>query len=331
MRTIREACIRGTEILRQKGVPEAELDAWYLLEHVTGISRALYFSDGGREMEAKQEVRYFDLIEKRGQRIPLQHLTWVQEFMGLPFLVNEHVLIPRQDTEILVEEALAVLKRSRGTITLLDMCTGSGCILLSILKLMAQECGYEVRKPIERSGKRPEEQADVPRPLDLACEDEAGEAAADFSAGKDVNVIYGTGADLSEQALETAGKNAEILGVEAAFCRSDLFERIDGRFSMIVSNPPYIRTGEIETLQEEVRAHDPLMALDGGADGLDFYRRIIRDGRAHLLPGGSLLLEIGCDQAREVTGLMREAGFQRISVKKDLAGLDRVVSGVYDG
>ena len=287
MRTIREACIRGTEILRQNGIPEAELDAWYLLEHVTGISRALYFSDGCRELEAEQEVRYFDLIEQRGQRIPLQHLTGVQEFMGFPFLVNEHVLIPRQDTEILVEEALSVLKKEKGTVTLLDMCTGSGCILLSILKLMQRECGY------------------------------------DF--------IYGTGADLSEQALEAAGKNAEILGTEAVFCQSDLFERIDGRFSMIVSNPPYIRTAEIETLQEEVRAHDPLMALDGGADGLDFYRRIIRDGRAHLLPGGYLLLEIGCDQAREVAGLMRKAGFQRISVKKDLAGLDRVVSGVYDG
>ena len=157
MRTIREACIRGTEILRQNGIPEAELDAWYLLEHVTGISRALYFSDGCRELEAEQEVRYFDLIEKRGQRIPLQHLTGVQEFMGFPFLVNEHVLIPRQDTEILVEEALSVLKKEKGTVTLLDMCTGSGCILLSILKLTQRECG------------------------------------CDF--------IYGTGADLSEQAL----------------------------------------------------------------------------------------------------------------------------------
>ena len=287
MRTIREACIRGTEILRQNGIPEAELDAWYLLEHVTGISRALYFSDGCRELNAEQEVRYFDLIEKRGQRIPLQHLTGVQEFMGFPFLVNEHVLIPRQDTEILVEEALSVLKKEKGTVTLLDMCTGSGCILLSILKLTQRECG------------------------------------CDF--------IYGTGADLSEQALEVAGKNAAILGTEAVFCQSDLFERIDGRFSMIVSNPPYIRTGEIGTLQEEVRAHDPLMALDGGADGLDFYRRIIRESTEHLLPKGYLMLEIGYDQTQAVGEWMREAGFQRISVKKDLAGLDRVVSGVYDG
>lgn len=324
--TIREAYTEGMKTLLHKGILEADLDAWYLLEHVTGISRALYFSDSGRAMDADREARYFDLIEKRGLRIPLQHLTGVQEFMGFPFLVNEHVLIPRQDTEILVEEALAVLKANRGTATLLDMCTGSGCILLSILKLMHEECGYVIR----RSEERPAEQADVFLPPDRGCEDSDREAAADPSDRKAVNFIYGTGADLSEKALETAGKNAENLGTEAVFYQSDLFEKIDGRFSVIVSNPPYIRTGEIETLQEEVRVHDPRMALDGGADGLDFYRRIIRESPDHLLPKGSLLLEIGCGQAREVAGLMSKAGFQRISVKKDLAGLDRVVSGVYD-
>lgn len=324
--TIREAYTEGMKTLLHKGILEADLDAWYLLEHVTGISRALYFSDSGRAMDAGREARYFDLIEKRGRRIPLQHLTGVQEFMGFPFLVNEHVLIPRQDTEILVEEALAVLKANRGTAALLDMCTGSGCILLSILKLMHEEYGYV----IGRSEERPAEQTDVFLPPDRGCEDSGREATADPSDRKAVNFIYGTGADLSEKALETAGKNAENLGTEAVFYQSDLFEKIDGRFSMIVSNPPYIRTGEIETLQEEVRAHDPRMALDGGADGLDFYRRIIRESPAHLLPKGSLLLEIGCGQAREVAGLMSEAGFQRISVKKDLAGLDRVVSGVYD-
>ena len=324
--TIREAYTEGMKTLLHKGILEADLDAWYLLEHVTGISRALYFSDSGRVMDAGREARYFNLIEKRGMRIPLQHLTGVQEFIGFKFLVNEHVLIQRQDTEILVEEALAVLKANRGTAKLLDMCTGSGCILLSILKLMHEDCGYV----IGRSEERHTEQADVFQPPDWSCEDSARKAAADPSDRTAVNFIYGTGTDLSEKALETAGKNAEILGAEAVFYQSDLFEKIDGRFSMIVSNPPYIRTGEIETLQEEVRAHDPRMALDGGADGLDFYRRIIRESPAHLLPKGSLLLEIGCGQAREVAGLMREAGFQRISVKKDLAGLDRVVSGVYD-
>lgn len=324
--TIREAYTEGMKTLLHKGILEADLDAWYLLEHVTGISRALYFSDSGRVMDAGREARYFNLIEKRGLRIPLQHLTGVQEFMGFPFLVNEHVLIPRQDTEILVEEALAVLKANRGTAKLLDMCTGSGCILLSILKLMHEDCGYV----IGRSEEKHIEQVDVFLPPDRSCEDSVRKAAADPSDRTAVNFIYGTGADLSEKALETAGKNAEILGAEAVFYQSDLFEKIDGRFSMIVSNPPYIRTGEIETLQEEVRAHDPRMALDGGADGLDFYRRIIRESPAHLLPKGSLLLEIGCGQAREVVGLMGEAGFQRISVKKDLAGLDRVVSGVYD-
>lgn len=200
----------------------------------------------------------------------------------MSFQVNEHVLIPRQDTEVLVEEALSILQRKNDSISVLDMCTGSGCILLSIMKL---------------SG---------------------------------VHSVCGTGVDLSEKALTMAIKNANMLDVNAEFYQSDLFESIKGRFSMIVSNPPYIRTAEIETLQEEVRDHDPLMALDGGTDGLYFYRKIIHDSRKHLLPGGYLLFEIGCDQAEDVSGFMRKAGFQNISVKKDLAGLDRVISGVYD-
>ncbi len=280
--TLREAYTQGRKLLEQRKVPDAGLDAWYLLEHITGISRASYFSDSEKEMDPDLEKGYFDLIEKRGQRIPLQHLTGVQEFMGFLFQVDKHVLIPRQDTETLVEEALIVLRKKKEPLRLLDMCTGSGCILLSILKLSQ----------------------------DL--------------------FVYGLGVDLSIKALETAAKNAELLGIQAEFQESDLFENVTGRFSMILSNPPYIRTGEIENLQEEVRKHDPVMALDGGADGLSFYRRIIQESREHLLPDGILMLEIGYDQASQVSELMCNAGFRRISIKKDLAGLDRVVSGVYD-
>lgn len=343
--TVREAYARGTGLLEQKGIPEAALDAWYLLEHVTGISRAQYFADGGKALDEAQETRYFALVEKRGQRIPLQHLTGVQEFMGFSFLVNEHVLIPRQDTETLVEEALSVLKREAGPARVLDMCTGSGCILLSVLKLMCRECGYRTAENSggkatgygsgTESGERATGYGDGTESGGKATGNVSGaesgrRAEPAFSGSAGGPLIYGTGADLSGPALEVAVQNAVRLGVQADFCRSDLFENINGRFSMILSNPPYIRTAEIETLQEEVRFHDPPAALDGGADGLDFYRRIIRESRDYLLPKGYLMFETGYDQAAAVADLMKAAGFGRISVKKDLAGLDRVVSGVYD-
>lgn len=309
--TLREAYTQGTKLLEQSNIQDAGLDAWYLLEHITGISRALYFSDSGKEMDTALEKGYFDLIEKRGQRIPLQHLTGVQEFMGFLFRVNEHVLIPRQDTETLVEEALLVLRKKKEPLYLLDMCTGSGCILLSILKLLCMEEGY-VSVNLRKN------------------QDWAEDFTNQRSVVSNGLFVYGLGIDLSIKALETAAQNAELLGIHAEFQESDLFENVTGSFSMILSNPPYIRTGEIETLQEEVRKHDPVMALDGGADGLYFYRRIIQESREHLLPDGTLMLEIGYDQASQVSELMCEAGFQRISIKKDLAGLDRVVSGVYD-
>ena len=207
--------------------------------------------------------------------------------MGLTFLVNEDVLIPRQDTEILAETVLDILSRDeklyrseKGHIRLLDMCTGSGCILLSILHY-------------------------------AKCE------------------VEGVGSDVSVQALAVAKQNAKSLEIPAEFIESDLFENITGRFSMILSNPPYIRSSEIAELQDEVRLYDPIEALDGRADGLYFYRRIIAESPAYLEDGGYLLFEIGHDQAEDVTALMRQAGYGQIRVKKDLAGLDRVVCGVY--
>lgn len=298
--TLKEACKKGAAQLKESGIEESSPDAWYLLEYVTGLSRAAYLLDGQKEMEAELEERFFSLIKKRAGRIPLQHLTGVQEFMGLEFLVNEHVLIPRQDTESLVEEALYILGGKPGargdgkdgspalsgdTISLLDLCTGSGCILLSILK------------HAEKNGAIP---------------------------------LCGTGSDISREALDMAERNAKKLGIEAEFVHSDLFGHVEGRFSMIVSNPPYIRTADIPSLQDEVSRYEPALALDGGGDGLCFYRKIIQESRQYLVPGGYLLFEIGYDQAPDVCRLMWEAGFRRIAVKKDLAGLDRVVSGMYD-
>ena len=238
-------------------------------------------------MPAEQKTKYDKCIEVRSRRVPLQHITGEQEFMGLSFHVNEDVLIPRQDTEILVETALELLdrekdvfQRERGTIRLLDLCTGSGCILLSVLHYA--KCRME-----------------------------------------------GTGSDLSTRALTVAEGNAQRLGIAAEFIESDLFNDISGRFSMILSNPPYIRSSEIAGLQDEVRLYDPIEALDGRADGLYFYRRIIAESPAYLEDGGYLLFEIGHDQAADVTEMLRRQGFDEIRVKKDLAGLDRVVYGRY--
>ena len=292
--TIKEACREGERRLRAAGIEEAALDAWYLLEFVTGISRAVYFADGSRLMDEEQEKTYFSLIDKRKTRIPLQRLTGVQEFMGLEFRVNEHVLIPRQDTETLVEAALDYLNKKPWNQDnsenvafqeqrILDMCTGSCCILLSLMRL----------------AQNPE-------------------------------TIRGIGADLSGEALKVAETNAGHLGVAADFVQTDLFEKIEGKFHMIISNPPYIRTDEIEMLETEVKNHDPRMALDGKEDGLYFYRKIVDESRRHLVKSGILLFEIGCSQGKDVSRMMKLAGFTDVAVKKDLAGLDRVVSGVYD-
>ena len=279
--TFREALNWGKEKLQHAGIPEYDLDAWLLLEHVSGLSRAMYFVRDREEMEESCREQYEEAIRKRESRVPLQHITGVQEFMGYEFHVNEHVLIPRQDTEILVEEADRAADDT-GAKRILDVCTGSGCILLSLLKMNENRTG--------------------------------------------------TGSDLSEPALKMAEENRRLLEIpeeRAAFVQSDLFERIEGTYDMIVSNPPYIRTEEIRKLQEEVRLHDPYGALDGKEDGLYFYRRIIRESRDYLLPGGYLMFEIGYDQAEDVGNLMSEAGYADITVKKDLAGLDRVVCGRY--
>ncbi len=290
--TLKKAWTDGTEQLKEADIAEASLDAWYLLEYVTGISRASYYMEPEREMTQEEELRYSFYIKERKKRIPLQHLTGVQEFMGLEFLVNEHVLIPRQDTEVLVETAIEILesicKNSEGEtdrrispLPVLDMCTGSGCILLSLMHYLPK------------------------------------------------GAVVGTGVDISQKALETAKRNAEKLGKEAIFVQSNLFEKLDGKYQMIISNPPYIRTSVIEELQKEVREHDPYLALDGKEDGLYFYRKIIADAAKYLKKDGWLLFEIGSDQGEDVLRMMKEAGYDKAAVKKDLAGLDRVVFGVY--
>ncbi len=274
--TLQKVFEYGCRALQSVGIQDAEIDAWLLLEYVTGITRTQYYMDMQKELLAEQEETYLSYIERRKCHIPLQHITGAQEFMGLEFCVNEHVLIPRQDTEVLVESVLEVLDTG---MKVLDMCTGSGCILVSLLKLKQ-------------------------------------------------NVI-GVGADISEDALLVAEKNCIKHGVEAELLHSDLFEKVQGTYDVIVSNPPYIRTEVIQGLQEEVKLHDPMLALDGMEDGLHFYRRIVEKCPEHLKQGGKLYFEIGHDQGEAVKLLMEKAGFADVTVKKDLAGLDRVVFGEY--
>lgn len=271
---------KGKAILAEAGIDEAVLDARLLLEHVCGTDRNYLLVHGDNEVTQEQEADYFQKIVVRAGRIPLQHITGVQNFMGLDFQVNEHVLIPRQDTEILVEE---VLREMDDGSVILDMCTGSGCILISLLH-------YSNR-----------------------CE--------------------GVGADISENALEVAEKNAlQLLGhkgteISCKFVQSNLFENVEGMFDIIVSNPPYIRSDVIETLMPEVKDHEPRQALDGTSDGIYFYQKIVEESDRFLKCGGRLYFEIGYDQAAEVRNLMECAGFTDIHTVKDYAGLDRVVYG----
>ncbi len=271
--TLAQLLKAGEDRLQIAGVGEWRTDAWLLFEYALPISRKDYLLEKGRQVASEECARYEALTEKRSRRVPLQHLTGCQEFMGLSFDVSPDVLIPRQDTEILVEECL---KYMRPGMRVLDLCTGSGCILLSILK---------------------------------------------FAQG-----VEGVGADLSERALEVARRNGERLGINTKWLKSDLFEKVEGSFDRIVSNPPYIPTELIGALEPEVREHEPCEALDGGVDGLAFYRKITEQGSCRLREGGMLFLEIGCDQADEVSALM-ETHFTDIRIVKDLAGLDRVIYG----
>jgi release factor glutamine methyltransferase len=264
--------------LEEAGIAEAALDAWYLLEYVSGCTRSFYLAYPDKELDKTQEEELRAAVGKRAVHIPLQHITGCQEFMGLNFRVNDKVLVPRQDTEVLVEE---VLKELKPGMRFLDLCTGSGCILLSLMN----HCpGAE-----------------------------------------------GTGADISAEALKVAEENRDRLNPGALLVQSDLFTNIEGEFDIIVSNPPYIRSGEIPGLMEEVRLHEPMLALDGHEDGLYFYRKISEESRSHLKKGGSLYFETGYDQGVSVPQIMAELGFCEIEVIKDLAGLDRVVRGKYPG
>lgn len=287
MQTFHELLTQGTQLLMNAGIEEARLDAWLLLEYTADISRAWYYAHPESEVNEEIASEYFSLCQKRAEHIPLQHLTHQACFMGYDFYVDERVLVPRQDTEVLAEEALHQLRSIRNP-RILDMCTGSGCLLLSLLMELPDATG--------------------------------------------------TGVDISEAALAVAERNRKNLELEkrAVLVQSDTFSgdyfqknsgNISLEYDMLISNPPYIPTEEIGKLMEEVRFHDPVLALDGREDGLYFYRRITEQAGKYLKPGGWLMYEIGCEQGADVSAIMQEEGFTEVAVKKDLAGLDRVVIG----
>lgn len=272
MKTLEEALKEGSLYLSEKNIPDASVDSWLLLSFCCKIDRARFFLNKESTLTHEEYNRYKKLIQLRGEHIPLQHLTNEQEFMGLSFYVNEDVLIPRQDTEILVEEILKVSEGKR----ILDICTGSGCIIISLDKLS--------------------------------------------------NIDSGVGVDISGKALAVARRNGAALDSRVTFIQSDIYSQVTGTYDIIVSNPPYIPTGDIPALMEEVRVHEPMIALDGEADGLYFYRIICNHLVEFLAPGGYVFFEIGYNQGKDVQSLLKEAGMTDIKITKDLAGLDRVVS-----
>lgn len=284
--TYKDIVLSGIQELKSAGIGEYELDAKLLFEEAFEVDRSFLILNADAEnTNADGYEKYKDYIEKRSKRVPLQHILGYQDFMGLRFFVDGRVLIPRQDTEILVEEAL---KELHDGMSVLDICTGSGCILISLLNY-SNDCS-------------------------------------------------GIGVDISEDALEVAKTNANMLltsqtqkDSDISFMKADVLselptELMEPKFDLVVSNPPYIESDVIEELEPEVKDYDPMLALDGGKDGLVFYRRLSEVLDKTLKKGGWFFFEIGYNQAEAVKELFSDE-YTDIEVIKDYAGLDRVIKG----
>ncbi|MDE7133030.1 MAG: peptide chain release factor N(5)-glutamine methyltransferase [Lachnospiraceae bacterium] len=296
----------GCGQLVEAGISDSQLDARLLLEYCCGTDRNTLLVHGEKSISAQEYENYADCIARRKEHVPLQQITGEQNFMGLTFDVYENVLIPRQDTEVLVEE---VMRHLHDGMRILDMCTGSGCILLSLLHY-SNDCtgvGVDISEEALQAAR-----VNARKILGI---ERNGQESADRIVNRE--------AVPDDEPAETGQKVLLIL--------SDLFKELDSKdkFDIIVSNPPYIRTDVIEMLMPEVKAYEPHLALDGREDGLYFYREIIAQAGAYLNREGMLFFEIGYDQGEEVRQLMENAGYTEVEVVKDFAGLDRVVYGVY--
>lgn len=273
--TIKQAITKGMIMLKSNNVESPKLKARLLLQYVLDKPRQYIIVYDNKEIDKQQQWQYFVNIEKLTKGIPLQHITHRQEFMKMDFFVDENVLIPRPDTEILVEEVIKIAQKYNSP-RILDLCTGSGAIAISLKKFVPN--------------------ADI------------------------------TAVDISEKALEIAQKNAEKLEAKINFVKSNLFDKLDNKkFDIIVSNPPYIRKDEIKKLSEEVQK-EPKIALDGGEDGLDFYRIIVEQAINYLKTGSFLCFEIGYNQKNDVIKIIEdEQNYKNTYCKKDLYGNDRII------
>lgn len=311
---------KAVEELKAAGIEEAGTDAEYLLLEATGLERSSLFVKLFEEMPETEAGVFDRLVKRRCMHEPLQYIVGSQEFMGFDFVVTPDVLIPRFDTEILAEHAIkrsvsairSLLMENEGgkgknRFRILDLCTGSGCVAVSV--------------GLGSTGELMRDKALLSR-LD----------------GFSISV---TGSDISPAAVNLAQKNLEInrkslsdveessVECSISFLESDLFKEISGTFHLITANPPYIVRDEIKQLMPEITEHEPYIALDGGDDGMDFYRRICENAPGYLVPGGRLIMEFDDSQAEPVGEMMRQAGFTDIEVHRDLAGLRRVIEGVF--
>lgn len=274
----RKLLTKAANILKDANIENIEYDIKTILRDTFDIDYNKFVMDMDNEFETDKSLEYefISRIEKRKKHIPLQYIINKQNFYGLDLYVNESVLIPRYDTENIVD---CIVKDFEGSkdISVLDLCTGSGCIAISLKK----------------------------------------------NGFKKVFAL-----DISDKALEVAKHNAYIHNADITFIKSDLYKELpnDIRFDLIVSNPPYIRTGEIEKLDDEVKDFEPKLALDGGKDGLDFYKKILNLSKDFINKNGSLYFEIGYDQAKDVVDLAKKEGYYNIKIIKDLSGKDRGIS-----
>ena len=282
--SVRRAFIESARVLRQAGIDTPELDARLLLCHAAGLSHEAYVAKAGDKLQPATLARLITAIDRRLKREPVSRIIGTREFYGRLYDIGPEALDPRPETETLIEAVLALIDRRRWrdqSLKLLDLGTGTGCILITML-------------------------AELPR-------------------------VTGIGTDLSPSALALAAANAMRLGVgsRAAFVAADWLDGIGGKYDLVLSNPPYLASGEIAGLAQEVAAYDPMLALDGGPDGLDAYRRIAARAPAVLAEGGRLLVEIGASQAAQVSGIVRAAGLkldQDQAIGRDLAGRPRTVT-----
>lgn len=275
-----------SSILKSNGIEDATKEAEILITHVLNISKTELYS-ARRKVTEEESSLLKSLVERRLKREPIQYIVGFVEFYGIKIKVGKGVLIPRPETELLVEEAIREISKKKAPnrcqkgikspkLSILDLCTGSGCIALALAKKFSEADVYGVDK---------------------------SDTALQYAIGN---------------AIENDIKNVHFL-------KGDLFEPVKNKkFDCIISNPPYIKRSNIEELQKEIREYEPLDAIDGGEDGLDFYRRIFNESPSFLNKDGLLMLEIGYEQADDIREMARNSGFRDINFKRDYSGIRRI-------